>query len=101
LRRKWKNYTGSVVMPEKWIPIRWCKQKDYDEYNSHIVIIEQMNSPYYKGDSYAVRDGSMCLNILGQWEYETSPSSRDDSFYERCRFKTLEEAVKCLEKSKK
>jgi hypothetical protein len=34
-----------------------------------------------------------CLTNAAGWEYEPMPSSRDDAFYLRCRFDTLEQAV--------
>lgn len=37
-----------------------------------------------------------CLNRDGEWEYEPQPSSRDDEFYARCRFASLDEAVEFL-----
>lgn len=43
------------------------------------------------GDAWAVMRFSQCLNHDGGWEYESSPSNRDDSFKVRCRF-PLDEA---------
>lgn len=42
--------------------------------------------------SWAVLDGSRCLNHDGGWEYEPLPSNRTDEFLARCRF-PLEEAI--------
>lgn len=45
---------------------------------------------------YAIRKTSSCMNKKGEWEYEPIPSSRDEDFYARCRFESLEEACKLL-----
>lgn len=42
---------------------------------------------------YAVRFGGWCINKDLEEEHEPLPSSRDDAFYARCRWDTLEEAV--------
>lgn len=39
-----------------------------------------------------------CLNRDGRWEYEPQPSSRDDAFFARCRFASLDDAVEFLRK---
>lgn len=60
------------------------------------------NSPFYDGARWTVRRHGYCLNREAEWEYEPMPSSRDDEFFGRCRFDSLEEAVemwnKCREK---
>jgi len=43
---------------------------------------------------WKVSSGSRCLNCVGEWEYEPMPSSRDDAFLARCRFDTLDKAVR-------
>lgn len=35
-----------------------------------------------------------CLGTDGQWEWETNPSSRDDDFYYRYRFLSLDDALR-------
>lgn len=47
---------------------------------------------------YAVRQGRACLSVSGSWVYEPMPSNRDTKFYEQCRFVTIEDAVKAIEK---
>lgn len=42
---------------------------------------------------YAVRHMGCCLTKTGEWEYEPIPSSRDESFLERCRFDTWDNAA--------
>ena len=46
---------------------------------------------------YAVRKSGDCLNREGQWEWEPRPSERDEGFFARCRFDTLDEARAALE----
>jgi hypothetical protein len=43
-------------------------------------------------DTWAVRQRGWCLNRDGEWEHEPIPSSRDDTFFGRCRFE-LDEAL--------
>lgn len=44
-------------------------------------------------DAWAVVDGGLVLNQTGEWEYEPSPSNRDEAFLKRARFRTAEEAL--------
>ena len=44
-------------------------------------------------DKWAIRQRGMCLNKLGEWEYEPIPSERKDDFIGRCRFSTPNEAL--------
>lgn len=41
---------------------------------------------------WAVRQSGFCLAKDGDWECEPIPSSRDEEFYQRCRFETYMEA---------
>lgn len=34
-----------------------------------------------------------CLNKNGEWEYQPSPSNRDEEFYKRCRYASVHEAI--------
>lgn len=43
-------------------------------------------------------DGSYCLNKLGQWEWRTRPSDKDEEFYARCRFGSRDEAIAYYQK---
>lgn len=47
---------------------------------------------------WAIRQGGNCLGRQGEWEYEPSPSSRDEEFFQRCRFGSAEAAVACWRK---
>jgi hypothetical protein len=82
-------------MDTTWKPILWRQ-------GSLGRVIRLMDSPYYTGDRYAVfpseDDTNECLNSEGEWEWQPMPSNRTDEFFERCRFKSFEEAVKALEK---
>lgn len=81
----------------EWVPVKWIRRSDLDQHELTPVEIGLMNSPFYEGDTYAVRDGrSGCLNKKGEWEYEPMPSSRDDAFYARCRFPSFEAAIQAL-----
>lgn len=42
---------------------------------------------------WAVRSMGDVLHANGEWEWEPTPSSRDDAFYKTARFATLEDAV--------
>lgn len=42
--------------------------------------------------------GAACLSREGDWEFEPTPSSRDEEFFARCRYASLEEAVAELQK---
>ena len=54
-----------------------------------------------RGDTgIAVYDDGEVLNREGKWEWEPQPSSRDEDFLARCRFASLEEAVKAYEDAK-
>ncbi len=49
-------------------------------------------------DRFAIRNRGNCLNTDGLWEWEPSPSNRDDDFFKRCRFDSFEDAIKIAEK---
>lgn len=83
---------------DSWKPTRWVREDDLNAFNPSAIVIELTNSPFYKGERFAVRNGSMCLNKKGEWEYEPMPSSRDDAFYDRCRFPSFIDAVIALKK---
>jgi len=50
-----------------------------------------------RGKGWAVVDGPFVLTKDGDWEYEPNPSSRDDEFYERCRFSERRAKILALE----
>lgn len=47
------------------------------------------------GYLWAIRKhhGNVCLNNEGEWEFEPSPSGRDEEFLKRCRFETIEDVL--------
>lgn len=47
---------------------------------------------------WAIRRYGDCMNSDGEWEYEPQPSSRDDSFMDRCRFNSAEDAYTVFSK---
>lgn len=50
--------------------------------------------PHRSGpDRWAVRRSGDVFNKEGQWEYEPSPSERDDAFMSRCRYDSPLEAL--------
>jgi hypothetical protein len=81
------------VKPTRWV----LAEADLSQRDGRAIpAIDLMLSPFYDGPRFAVRDAPFCLTIHGEWEYEPLPSSRDDAFYARCRFATLDAAVKAL-----
>lgn len=74
-----------------WYPTVWQRTDAIDA-----IRIERSVSPFYDGERFAVRQFGFCLSTSGEWEYEPIPSSRDDAFYERCRFRTLEAAQEAV-----
>ena len=63
-----------------------------DDYKMSIVVLDH-TSWGEKGEKWAIRCTSMCLNKKGEWEFEPSPSNRYDEFFERCRWNSAEEAL--------
>ena len=75
---------------DELIATEFCWKSDFLSHEIAPVTFARMRSPFYEGERWAVRQGCRCLNKDGGWEIEPQPSSRDDEFYSRCRFK-LEE----------
>lgn len=67
-------------------------QYRYGEGSSAIYIEDRGN------DTWAITNGSSCLNTDFQWEWESMPSSRTDDFLKRTRY-TLKEAKDHLRKA--
>lgn len=61
-----------------------------------IVIEERQGADVTRWAIYPFHGVPSCLNREGEWEYEPLPSNRDDEFYARCRFASLEDAVEFL-----
>lgn len=72
----------------------WTVYPDrYDEYTfsdkcTWTLTVEERGEP--EDDSWAVKKMGSVLNREGEWEYEPSPSNRDDEFFARCRFTEAE-----------
>lgn len=66
-----------------------------DEFSS--ILLFRVKSE--DGIRWAVRNGNYCMNKDGEWEYEPSPSNRDDEFYKRCRFMKSSDAYDTYKKS--
>ena len=67
----------------------------------HVITFTRMRSPFYHGDRWAVRFSGRVLNTSGEWEWEPQPSSRDDEFYARCRFGSLEAALQAYDRAER
>ena len=84
---------GSLgFQPVSWV---WNRSEGTNDYLSPICIdrCRQIDGSV----KYAVRQSGACLNRFGEWEYEPIPSSRDDEFFNRCRFERWEDAAVCIE----
>ena len=66
-------------------------------FDAEIMIQERPGVNVTRWSIDASRAAGCCFNRDREWEYETLPSNRDDDFYRRCRFASLEEAVAFLE----
>lgn len=62
------------------------------------ILIEMREG--FKGQKWAVKDGSNVLNKSGEWEYEPIPSSRTDTFIDRTRFDSPLEALQAFKTRK-
>ena len=82
---------------QRLVSTRYQFKTDFENHNISPVTFNRMRSPFYDGEKWAVRRNSSCLNKEGEWEYEPIPSSRDDEFYARCRFDSLDEAIAAVE----
>jgi hypothetical protein len=84
-------------MRDDWTPVEWSLQGDIDARTLHPIRIVLMLRSAGK-PQYAVRRGGEVLNKSGVWEWEPSPSGRDEEFLERCRYDDFEDAVKAVDK---
>lgn len=83
----------SEKIPDMLIATRFSFKTDFESLQLIHIEFLRMNSPFYAGEKWAVRQASSVLTKDGEWEFERQPSSRDDAFYSRCRFDSLEDAV--------
>ena len=72
--------------------VEWRVGPDPSSYDHReIRIVEQVQRD--GSTLYAVKEGPWAANHSGEWEYEPLPSSRDDAYLARCRFKEWEDAA--------
>ena len=74
------------------------KSEFRDLNNIQKISFVRLNSPFYKGEKWAIRQGGNCLNKHSQWVWEPIPSNRNQKFYKQFRFNSLREAVQIYEK---
>ena len=55
------------------------------------IKFRRVESPFYEGVKWAAKWLGRCMNKDGEWEHEPTPSARDNDFFQRCRFDSLEE----------
>jgi hypothetical protein len=75
-------------MIEKLMPLSYLLEDD----SGHNIIVLDLTS-WGEKTSWAIRSITGCLNKNGEWEYEPSPSNRDEEFLKRCRWDSAEEAL--------
>lgn len=63
---------------------------DYDEYDFSDKSTWTLTVEERGEHSWAVKKMGSVLSKDGEWEYEPSPSNRDDDFIARCRFSEAE-----------
>ena len=80
-----------------WTPKSWRPELRSEIGRMMDMRIDEVLQPTWPS-RFAIRIGGNCLAKNGEWELEPQPSSRDDEFFGRCRFDTLEEAMACAEK---
>ncbi len=78
-------------MSEIWTAENWLKIATRFFLTERISIARRT----YPDDqeSWAVVRGDSVLNHELEWEYEPMPSSRDEAFFNRCRYHSKEEAM--------
>ena len=64
-------------------------------YPLNSVTIEERIQPDGKS-LWSVNQSGNVMGMDGEWELEPMPSNRDEEFYRRCRFNSIEEALKVL-----
>ena len=77
----------------------WIIRPDVDpKYSQGVQVIDTCNP---NGLTWAVRNGSWCMNKGGMWEYEPQPSSRTDKWFRNHRWTSLDAAIKSAMKAVK
>jgi len=62
-------------------------------------ISEEITVVHRGHDRWAISNRTSVYNTDGEWEYEPMPSSRDDEFFDRCRY-SRDEAIKIAQSLK-
>jgi hypothetical protein len=96
-----QSVAAGAVDLQRLVCTEYQLRDKFDEMELPQVTFHRMNSPSYAGEKWAVRQLSHCLNRDGEWEYQPQPSSRDDAFYARCRFDSLEQALATFDSANK
>jgi hypothetical protein len=92
-----KFVPDTTAIREDVIPTRFHFRTQFLAHEITATKFDRMVSPFYEGDKWAVRRLGWCLRKDHEWEYEPLPSSRDDDFYARCRFDSINEAISAYE----
>jgi len=86
------QYNGLTISRFQLVEVSLPTERGKKEYRSGVTLdaCRSIDGGY----SWAIRQSNgFCLDKDGDWEYESMPSSRDDQFYEMCRFPTIEKAL--------
>ncbi|MFA6134413.1 MAG: hypothetical protein WC869_10415 [Phycisphaerae bacterium] len=57
-----------------------------------VRLVNRRNMPG-RPDRWAIVEGGNCYNWEGEWEYEPMLGSRDDEFFQRCRYASPQQAL--------
>lgn len=74
-----------------------------DHIKSFIIVPASKKAPSgevllsFTGKGWTILSQGASLSTELEFEYQPSPSNRDDNFYKRCRFQTLIEAILTFE----
>jgi hypothetical protein len=82
------EHTTPEFEPVSWKPVKSANRE------IRVDVALQLKGPA----KFAIRSTGSCLCKDGEWEYEPSPSSRDDEFLARARYDTLAEAFETVQK---
>lgn len=74
------------------VPVSWAVDGDLDAVR--VDLCRQLGGP----DLFAVRRGSRCMAVNGEWGWEPPPAKRTDMYLKLCRFNSFDEAVAAIER---
>lgn len=74
--------------------LEWYK-KYHDDRLHHVTVKNMGNPDPDQPDRWGIikSGGGSCLSKEGEWVYQPKPSSREDDFYNLCRYESLHEAI--------